>query len=531
MKENSEIMEELIEKFLKGDESTFSDIYNLSVKKIYSYISTTLIDKNFMEDVIQETYIQIYKNLNQLKEPKAFLGWSGKIAVNIAIRYNKKLCSENEKKNQVSKKDNFEKIEKVNPETNVEVKEKQEVIREALNSLTDIKKIIVTDYYFNNMKVDEIAESLQMASGTVKNHLFQSRKTLKKKLIMFKESLDVLLLSWFAKEMEGFNINENDNFKEKIEALVKNNTLKESFINGTSYLASNGNNFLSHALSAIIPVTIAGGLITSVLIFNNKKQDQTYVDTFTAYITETSTEKNENDKKELKEDRDLLNEVEKSSDKVLGESDKKVINIISDEELKEKYPNLIIDIGEVLNVLTDANLQKDIENARQKLEEVYEEINNKEELDEDSIKLCLEKIDEAFNICYDIHSTISVDDGLKFENDEKANEFDEIFFKGIYLGIKLTESNKETRESFFIDTTDNIYISTAKRFNKYKGRYTFLYKYSQYITKELKDCFLKGEGFEKMNYASRLTGRIYKNNISNEEYTWANDNKKPSEVK
>ena len=34
-----------------------------------------------------------------------------------------------------------------------------------------------------------------------------------------------------------------------------------------------------------------------------------------------------------------------------------------------------------------------------------------------------------------------------------------------------------------------------------------------------------------MSYASRLSGRIYKNNISGEEYTWANDNKKPSEVK
>lgn len=136
MKENSEIIEELIEKFFKGDESAFNDIYNLSVKKIYSYISTTLIDKNYMEDVLQETYIQVYKNLNKLKEPKAFLGWAGKIAVNIAIRYNKKLCSENEKKNEVSKKDNFEKIGEVNPETNAEVKEKQEVIREALNSFS-----------------------------------------------------------------------------------------------------------------------------------------------------------------------------------------------------------------------------------------------------------------------------------------------------------------------------------------------------------------------------------------------------------
>ena len=38
------------------------------------------------------------------------------------------------------------------------------------------------------MKVDEIAESLESASGTVKNHLFQARKTLDKKLKMFKES-------------------------------------------------------------------------------------------------------------------------------------------------------------------------------------------------------------------------------------------------------------------------------------------------------------------------------------------------------
>lgn len=284
-------------------------------------------------------------------------------------------------------------------------------------------------------------------------------------------------------------------------------------------------------MSAIIPVTIAGGITTGLLIYNNKDENPTIVDTQTVHISETSTERNENEEKELKEDKELFNELEESKNNSFDENNAHITKVVSDEELKEKYPNLIIDLGEISRVLDDEEIERNIENARNKLKEVYEGINNEEDLNEDKVNSYIGKIDEAFNICYDIHNTISVDDGLKFENNEKPNEFDEIFFKGIYLAIKLTENDENARESFFIDATDNIYISTAKRFNKYKGTYTFLYKYSEYITNELKDCFLKEEGFEKMSYASRLTGRIYKNNISGEEYTWANDNKKPSEVR
>lgn len=531
MKADIEKIAEEIEKFKKGDEESFEEIYKLSKETIEGYIVSFLKDKNYEEDVLQETYLQIYKNINQLKEPKAFFGWAGKIAVNISKRYIDKCKSENDKI-ELSKKRDFDvEYEKTNTELIVENKNKQEIVREALNSLTDIKKIIVTDYYFNNMKVDEIAESLEIASGTVKNHLFQARKTLDKKLKMFKESLDVLLLSWFTKEIENFAINkenENNNFTTIIKNLAQNESLKEPIINGVGFLA---NSFLSQAMSAIIPVTIAGGIITGLLIYNNKDENPNIIDTQTAYISETSTEKNEKEERELKEDKELFSELEESQNNNFDENNVHITKVVSDEELKEKYPNLIIDVGEISKVLDDEEVERNIENARNKLQEVYEGINNEEDLNEDKVNSYMGKIDEAFNICYDIHNTISVDDGLKFENNEKANEFDEIFFKGIYLAIKLTENNENARKSFFIDATDNIYISTAKRFNKYKGTYTFLYKYSEYITNELKDCFLKEEGFEKMSYASRLTGRIYKNNISGEEYTWANDNKKPSEVK
>lgn len=199
MKEEIEKIAKEIEKFKEGNEEAFEEIYKLSKETIEGYIVSFLKDKNYEEDVLQETYLQIYKNINQLKEPKAFLGWARKITVNISNRYIDKCKSENDKM-EFSKKQDFDvENDKINTELIVENKDKQRIVREALNSLTDIKKIIVTDYYFNNMKVDEIAESLEIASGTVKNHLFQARKTLDKKLNMFKESLEVLLLSWFTK--------------------------------------------------------------------------------------------------------------------------------------------------------------------------------------------------------------------------------------------------------------------------------------------------------------------------------------------
>lgn len=70
----------------KGDTNAFEEIYVQTNRFVYEVIKQT---SNFNDedvyDLMQETYIKVFQNINSLKNPKAFLGWIKKIAINITI--------------------------------------------------------------------------------------------------------------------------------------------------------------------------------------------------------------------------------------------------------------------------------------------------------------------------------------------------------------------------------------------------------------------------------------------------------------
>ena len=82
-----------------GSKDTFKDVVKhysgilMTVAKIYT---RNIADA---EDVLQDSFISIYRNINQFKgdEEKAFIGWMKKIVTNAALSKYKKMHYSNEK--------------------------------------------------------------------------------------------------------------------------------------------------------------------------------------------------------------------------------------------------------------------------------------------------------------------------------------------------------------------------------------------------------------------------------------------------
>ena len=169
-----------IEGYKAGNKEKFNDIYELSNKYIYTCISKSINDVDAIQDIMQETYIAISNNLNKLESVEAFRVWSGKIATNKAFKYYKK------NKEILLDADNqyiFNEIEEDNehflPGNIMDNKEAQKLVREIINALPLIQKNTIMNYYFNEMKVEEIAKEFEIPVGTVKTNLYQSRKKIK----------------------------------------------------------------------------------------------------------------------------------------------------------------------------------------------------------------------------------------------------------------------------------------------------------------------------------------------------------------
>ncbi|MBE5963583.1 MAG: sigma-70 family RNA polymerase sigma factor [Lachnospira sp.] len=178
----NETLKVAIENYLQGDENAFSIIYEESNRYIYANLKSILKnDEDMINDVMQDTYLEISKNLKGLENVESFLPWAKTISTRKAYRALKKagkyvLLGEDESFDDLSDNNML-------PEEVVLSKEKQEKVREVINTeLTEDEKNCVVGFYYNDMKQKDIAKELDMPENTVKSNIFRAKSKMKKAL-------------------------------------------------------------------------------------------------------------------------------------------------------------------------------------------------------------------------------------------------------------------------------------------------------------------------------------------------------------
>lgn len=165
-----------------GNKQAFNQIYRLSQKYIYSIIYRIVRDNDKTADLMQETYLQIYKKIDTLKNAETFLVWAGRIATTMTLRYiqktSREVLLEDEEEDFIFEKAGDDKEEFL-PEDIMLDKEKKSKIRDIIDNLSYEQKITVQYYYLEDMSVSEIAQIMQCSVGTVKSRLNYARKNIK----------------------------------------------------------------------------------------------------------------------------------------------------------------------------------------------------------------------------------------------------------------------------------------------------------------------------------------------------------------
>ena len=199
-KEKDEVLFAEVQKLMDGNEESYKKVYELSEKYIHKIIYDIVRDEHTTEDMMQETYLQIYNKIGTLKEARSFYVWAGRIASNMTLRYLQKYRKEFlQKEIEDDAEFIFEKMindhEAFIPETVLDNEEQQKYIAEILDGLSPEQKLTVQYYYFEEMSVSEIAERMECSEGTVKSRLSYARKSLKTAVNTFEIENDVKLYS------------------------------------------------------------------------------------------------------------------------------------------------------------------------------------------------------------------------------------------------------------------------------------------------------------------------------------------------
>lgn len=169
----------LVEKIKKGDNKSFEKLYKLTEREVWFTCISFLKNETTAQDIMQETYITAFLNIQSLEKSSQIRSWLNRIAVNKCKNYLKG-------KGEIQLDDEiFENQAIVDErisisEEYISDKAKREIILSIMQEvLSDVQYQTVIMHYFNEMTVDEIAEVFECSRGTVLSRLNYSRAKMK----------------------------------------------------------------------------------------------------------------------------------------------------------------------------------------------------------------------------------------------------------------------------------------------------------------------------------------------------------------
>ena len=178
--------EELVEDVKKGNIDAFEDIVKKYENKVYGIVFHMMKNQNEVEDLAQEVFLKVYKNLDRFKGDSSLYTWIYKITVNLCLDELKKRKNIIYLDEKISVEDG--EIDKELPsnersqEELYEDKELKENLHRCINKLPDKQKMMIVLRDIKGFSYDEIAEITNNKIGTVKSQINRARLKLKELL-------------------------------------------------------------------------------------------------------------------------------------------------------------------------------------------------------------------------------------------------------------------------------------------------------------------------------------------------------------
>jgi RNA polymerase sigma-70 factor (ECF subfamily) len=170
----------IVRKCLNGDPAAFGLLVDKYKAGVYALAYSKLLNFQDAEDVTQEVFIKAYRKLRTLRRWGKFVAWLYSITYSQCKNYIRAR----------SRRPDSEFIEDQHPD----LLEKPsmdsyraglvcELVHEALDSLPEMYRQVLTLYYLGGMRSGEIAEFLGVSSAAIRQRLSRARAQLKEGML------------------------------------------------------------------------------------------------------------------------------------------------------------------------------------------------------------------------------------------------------------------------------------------------------------------------------------------------------------
>jgi RNA polymerase sigma factor (sigma-70 family) len=155
---------DLIARCRKGDIKSYELLYNRYSHAMYHTCLRIVMNAADAEDLLQESFMEAFVNLDKLKNTAAFGGWVKKIMINKSVNFVRRhrkswLEIEDIKMMDIPEEQAFDESE---------FRGKVDAVIEAMGSLPEKYKMVINLHIFEKMSFKEIAVVMDTPSSTIR---------------------------------------------------------------------------------------------------------------------------------------------------------------------------------------------------------------------------------------------------------------------------------------------------------------------------------------------------------------------------
>jgi len=149
----------------KDKNAAFKKLISLYKERLYWHIRHIVKSHDDTDDVLQNTFIKIFKNINSFKGDSKLYSWMYRVATNEALTHIKRNSriknSSNEEVNQLA-------IDSLQSDVYFEGDDIQLKLQKAIATLPEKQQLVFNMKYFQELKYSELSEILETSEGALK---------------------------------------------------------------------------------------------------------------------------------------------------------------------------------------------------------------------------------------------------------------------------------------------------------------------------------------------------------------------------
>ena len=187
----------LIADLCEGDETALAPLVEKYKRMVYRLAMQITKNHADADDVMQETFIKVYRSIRTFRKDAAFETWLYRIAVNEALNFVTRRERQRASTLETTSEAEYEAITRYraqiasDPHVHAEKAELRHHVTEAVNNLSVKHRTVVILHEFEGLTHAEIASILNCSEGTVRSRLHYARKKLRTLLKSYVDASNV----------------------------------------------------------------------------------------------------------------------------------------------------------------------------------------------------------------------------------------------------------------------------------------------------------------------------------------------------